>query len=78
MSATSLDWQTAHVEELNFVRVEVNKALGRKGPLYSFRLLRHDKKRDSNYCRAPHDAGDAMEAIRRANLWVEEDRRATT
>lgn len=70
----SLDWQTVRVEELNNVKVEVNKAIGRRGALYSFRLMRYDRGRESNFCRAPHDAGDSMEAIRRANQWVETDR----
>lgn len=73
-----LEWKTAHVEELNCVRVEINKAAGRRGLLYSFRLLRHDRGRDSNYCRAPHDGGDAIEAIRRAGVWIEKDRRETS
>ena len=75
MSATSLKWQTKHIVELNCVRVEVNRAAGRRGPLYSFRLLRVERGRESNYCRAPHDMADAIEAIRRAEEWVEKDRR---
>lgn len=73
-AATTLDWQTVHVEALNSVKVEVNKAIGRQGALYSFRLFRCEHKRESNFCRAPHDASDSIEAIRRANQWVETDR----
>lgn len=71
---TMLTWQTVWVEELNSVKVEVNKAIGRRGALYSFRLFRYDRGRESNYLRGPHDAGDSMEAIRRANHWIEIDR----
>ena len=75
MSAmATLKWQTAHVEELNSVKVEVNKALGRRGSLYSFRVYRFDKGRESNYLRGPHDSGDSIEAIRRASKWIEGDR----
>lgn len=74
MAATTLTWQTVRVEELNNVKVEVNKAIGRRGALYSFRVFRFDRGRESNYLRAPHDGGDSMEAIRRANQWVENDR----
>ena len=73
-AATTLLWQTVRIEELNNVKVEVNKAIGRRGALYSFRLMRYDRGRESSFCRAPHDAGDSIEAIRRANQWVESDR----
>lgn len=73
---TPLVWQTVETVEINMISVEVNRALGRKGPLYSFRLYRKDRGRNSNYCRAPYDAGDAMEAIRRANEWADQDKRA--
>lgn len=69
-----LNWQTVETVRLNFVKVEVTKAFGRVGTLYSFRVSRFDKGRDSNYFRAPDDAGDMMEAIRRANEWVMKDR----
>ncbi len=72
---SSLTWNTVHVEELNSARVEVNKAIGRRGALYSFRLYRFDRGRESNYLRGPHDSGDSMESIRRANIWIDEDRR---
>lgn len=75
MGAT-LIWQTVETVKVNSVQVEVNKALGRKGPLYSFRLYRVDKGKNSNYCRAPYDAGDAVEAILAANRWADDDKRA--
>lgn len=72
-----LDWQTVETIKIGSVKVEVNKAIGRSGPVYSARLTRpnrHDRGRDSNYIHAPEDVGDAMEALRRAGEWVERDR----
>lgn len=77
MGAT-LTWQTVETVQINSVLVEVNKAMGRRGPLYSFRLYRQDKGRNSNYCRAPYDASDAVSAILQANEWADNDKRATT
>jgi len=73
-----LVWQTVETVQVNSILVEVNKAMGRRGPLYSFRLYRQDKGKNSNYCRAPYDAGDAVQAILTANQWADDDRRAQT
>ena len=71
-----LNWQTVQTVKLGFVKVEVNRAVGKRGVLYSFRVYRFDRGRDSNYFQAPVDAGDLMEAVRRANKWVTEDQKA--
>lgn len=76
MGAT-LVWQTVETVRVNAVLVEINKAMGRRGPLYSFRLYRQDRGKNSNYCRAPYDAPDAVKAILQANQWADDDKRAT-
>ncbi len=67
-----LQWQTVHTVKVNFIRVDVNKAVGRNGSLYSMRVLRHDRG-NSNYFRLPNDVQDLEEAIAQANDWARKD-----
>ena len=72
----TLNWQTVHIVEINCVKIEVNKAMGRQGALYSFRIYRQGQDgRESNYLRGPYDADDGVEAIQQAHQWINTDRR---
>ena len=64
-----LEWQTVHYADVGHARVEVNRAEGRHGPLFSLRPGRHDKGRSTGFIR-PTDVDDLIEALRDAHGWV--------
>lgn len=64
-----LEWQTVHFTEAGSIRVEINRAQGRRGPLMSMRVARYDKGHPSTFFRV-NDVDDAIEALAEAKAWV--------
>ena len=67
-----LEWQTVHFADVAHVRVEVSRAQGRHGPLFSLRPGRHFKGKSTGFIR-PTDVDDLIEALRDAQQWLKDN-----